>query len=190
MQGAGSVKEVMNDMRQKMDKAVQVVQREFSNLRTGRASTHLVENIMVNYYNTPTPLKQLATLSTPDAKSIAIAPWDASNLKAIESGIQKSDLNLTPTNDGKVVRLQLPHLTQERREELKKVVKAIAEDGRVSLRTIRRDANDVVKKMGADKKIPEDERFKAQDAIQKLTDKHIHEVEEFLKNKEQELSEF
>jgi ribosome recycling factor len=189
MQGAGNVKDVMSEMKQKMDKSVQVVQREFSNLRTGRASTHLVENIMVSYYNTPTPLKQLATISTTDAKTIAIAPWDGSNIKAIESAIQKSDLNLTPVNDGKVVRVQLPPLTSERRLELVKVAKQIAEDGRVSARGARHEAIEKVKKLEKDKVISEDESRKAQKDVQTATDEHVKKVDELLTVKEKEITE-
>jgi len=189
MQEAGKVKEVISEMKQKMDKSVQVVQREFSNLRTGRASTHLVENIMVNYYNTPTPLKQLATLSTPDAKSIAIAPWDISNIKSVEAAIQKSDLNLTPSSDGKVIRVQLPPLTSERRAELAKVAKQIAEDGRVSIRTSRHEAIERVKKQEKDKLISEDDSRKAQKDIQAATDEHVHKIDEMLGAKEKEITE-
>ena len=183
-------KDILHDTDVKMKKSIEATRRGFSEIRTGRASPHLVEGIHVDYYGAPTILKSLASIAVPDARLIVIQPWDASVIPEVEKAIQKSNLGITPMNDGKVIRLQLPHLTQERREELKKVVKEIAEEGRVSLRTIRRDANEVVKKLEADKKIPEDERFKTQDAIQKVTDKHIKEIEDLLKEKEKELSEF
>ncbi len=183
-------KDILHDTDVKMKKSIEATRRGFSEIRTGRASPHLVEGIHVDYYGAPTILKSLASITVPDARLIVIQPWDASVIPEVEKAIQKSNLGITPMNDGKVIRLQLPHLTQERREELKKVVKEIAEEGRISLRTIRRDANEAIKKLEADKKIPEDERFKTQDAIQKVTDKHIHEIEDFLKDKEKELLEF
>jgi len=189
MQTSTGSKEVINEMKQKMDKSVQAIQREFSNLRTGRASTHLVENVQVNFYNTPTPLKQVATLSTPDPKSIAIAPWDVSQLKAIETAIQKSDLGLTPTNDGKVVRIQLPPLTVERRSELVKVAKRISEEGRVSVRAARHEAVEKVKKQEKDKTITEDESRKLQKDIQVSTDEHVKKIDDMLATKEKEITE-
>ncbi len=183
-------KDILHDTQTKMNKAVEATRRGFSEIRTGRASPHLVEGIHVDYYGAPTILKSLASITVPDARLIVIQPWDASAIPEVEKAIAKSSLGITPMNDGKVIRLQLPHLTQERREELKKVVKDIAEEGRISLRTIRRDANEIIKKLEADKKIPEDERFKTQDEVQKVTDKHVHEIENILKDKEKELSEF
>ncbi len=185
-----ATKDILRDTEAKMKKAIEATRRGFSEIRTGRASPHLVEGIHVDYYGTPTILKSLASITVPDARLIVIQPWDASVIPEVEKAIAKSNLGITPMNDGKVIRLQLPHLTQERREELKKVVKDIAEEGRISLRTIRRDANEVVKKLESDKKIPEDERFKTQDEIQKITDRHVQEIENVLKDKEKELSEF
>ncbi|MGE5280125.1 MAG: ribosome recycling factor [Deltaproteobacteria bacterium] len=183
-------KEILQDVDGKMKKSIEATRRGFSEIRTGRASPHLVEGLHIDYYGTPTILKSLASITVPDARLIVIQPWDASAIPEIEKAIAQSNLGITPMNDGKIVRLQLPHLTQERREELKKVVKDIAEEGRVSLRTIRRDANDAVKKLESDKKIPEDEKFKAQDQIQKVTDRHIKDIDDLLKEKEKELSEF
>jgi ribosome recycling factor len=183
-------KDILHDTDVKMKKSIEATRRGFSEIRTGRASPHLVEGIHVDYYGAPTILKSLASITVPDARLIVIQPWDVSVIPEVEKAILKSNLGITPMNDGKIVRLQLPHLTQERREELKKVVKEIAEEGRVSLRTIRRDANDAVKKLEADKKIPEDEKFKAQDQIQKVTDRHIKEIDDLLGEKEKELSEF
>jgi ribosome recycling factor len=189
MQAPATAKDALNDVKQKMDKSVQAIQREFANLRTGRASTHLVENVQVNFYNTPTPLKQVAALSTPDPKSISIAPWDVSQIKAIETAIQKSDLGLTPTNDGKVVRIQLPSLTAERRAELAKVGKRIAEEGRVSVRSARHEAVEKIKKLEKDKVISEDESRKYQKDIQTVTDEHVRKIDEALASKEKEITE-
>lgn len=184
----GNVNSILKDMNVKMDKSLEVTQKEFSNLRTGRANTHLVENIQVNYYNTPTPLKQLATISTPDAKTVAIAPWDATQIKQIETAIQKSDLGLTPNNDGKVVRVQVPPLTQERRTELVKLVKKIAEEGRVSVRGARHEAIEKIKKLEKDHQIPEDESRKKQKEIQNATDGHIKKIDEAFAKKEGEIT--
>jgi ribosome recycling factor len=183
-------KEMVRDTETKMKKSIEATRRNFTEIRTGRASPHLVEGIHVDYYGTPTILKSMAQITVPDARLIVIQPWDVSIIPEIEKAITKSNLGINPINDGKVVRLQLPQLTQERREELKKVVKTMAEDGRVSLRTIRRDANEVIKKLESDKKIPEDERFTAQEEVQKMTDKFMAELETILKEKDKELSEF
>jgi ribosome recycling factor len=181
-----SVKEVMHDAESKMKKTVEATQREFAAIRTGRASTALVEGIRVNYYDTPTPLKQVAAISAPDARLIVIQPWDKTILGEVERAILKSDIGITPTNDGKVVRLSIPPLTDERRAELDKILKKIAEDGRVSLRTGRHSAIEHVRKIEKDKLITEDDKFKAQDEIQKLTDKYIKEIDTLLAANEKE----
>jgi ribosome recycling factor len=185
-----TIKDVLRNTEEKMKKAIEACNREFSEIRTGRASPSLVEGLHVDYYGTPTLLKQIASISIPDARLIVIQPWDPSALAEIEKAILKSNLGITPSNDGKIIRLSIPQLSKERREELTKVVKNMAEDGRVSLRTIRRDANEDVKKLENDKMISEDDRFRAQDEIQKLTDKYIEKIEEILKNKEKELTDF
>jgi ribosome recycling factor len=182
-------KEIIRDSEGKMKKSLEASRRNFSEIRTGRANPHMVEGLHVDYYGTPTVLKSLAQITVPDARLIVIQPWDASVIPEIEKTIQKSSLGITPFNDGKLIRLQIPQLTQERREEMRKVVKAMAEDGRVSLRTIRRDTNEAIKKLESDKAIAEDERFKAQDEVQKMTDKHMAELENLLKEKEKELTE-
>ena len=184
-----TLKEVMHEAHDKMLKTNEAVQREFSTIRTGRASSALVEGIKVDYYGTSTPLKQLSNISTPDPKLIVIQPWDTSILGEIEKAILKSDLGITPLNDGRVIRLGIPQLTQERREELVKVIKKMAEDGRVSIRSIRRDINERLKKLEKDKIATEDESFKSTEEIQKLTDKHIKEIDELLAKKEKELME-
>jgi len=183
-------KEVLRDTEDKMKKAEEAVIREFSEVRTGRANPHLVEGIKIDYYGTPTLLKQLASISVPDARLIVIQPWDPSAIQEIEKAILKSNLGLNPVNDGKVVRVPIPQLSKERREEMIKMVKELTEKGRVSLRTIRRDSNDLIKKVEQEKKVSEDDRFKTQEEIQKLTDRHIANIDNLLKEKEKELTEF
>lgn len=185
-----NIKEIIHTTEDKMKKTIESVTREFSEIRTGRANPQLVEGMLVNYCDTPMPLKQLASISIPDARLIAIQPWDVSAIAEIEKAVLKSNLGITPNNDGKVVRLSIPQLSKERREELAKVVHKMAEDGRVSLRTIRRDSNEEIKKLEKDKAVGEDERFKSQDEIQKLTDRYIAKIDEVLKAKEKELIEF
>lgn len=183
-------KEILKDTEDKMKHALDSMMREFSEVRTGRANPHLVEGIKVDYYGTPTLLKQIASISVPDARLIIIQPWDITAIAEIEKAILKSNLGLNPTNDGKIVRLSVPQLSKERREELAKLVKDISEKSRISLRTIRRDANELAKKMEQEKKITEDDKFKTQEDIQKLTDKYIEKVDSVLKDKEKELAEF
>lgn len=146
-------RDIVKETDTKMKKALEAVRRNFSEIKTGRASPHLVEGLHVDYYGAPTLLKAIASITAPDARLLLIQPWDASIIPEIEKAIQKSSIGIAPVNDGKVIRLQIPQLNQERREELKKVVKTMAEDGRVSLRTIRRDANDAIKKLETDKVI-------------------------------------
>ncbi|MFH0764046.1 MAG: ribosome recycling factor [Candidatus Omnitrophota bacterium] len=183
-----TVKEIMHDTETKMKKTVEATGREFSTIRTGRASTGIVEGIKVDYYGALTPLKQLAAVSTPDARLVVIQPWDKGSMAEIEKAILKSEIGITPTNDGKVIRLSIPPLTQERRAELDKILKKIAEDGRVSLRTARHAAIESVRKSEKDKVITEDEKFKGQDDIQKLTDKYIKEIDNALAAKEKEIA--
>ncbi|MDD5617529.1 MAG: ribosome recycling factor [Candidatus Omnitrophica bacterium] len=184
------VKEILKDTEDKMKHALDSMMREFSEVRTGRANPHLVEGIKVDYYGTPTLLKQIASISVPDARLIVIQPWDISAIAEIEKAILKSNLGLNPANDGKIIRLSVPQLSKERREELAKLVKDISEKSRISLRTVRRDANELAKKMEQEKKITEDDKFKTQEDIQKLTDKYIEKVDSVLKDKEKELAEF
>jgi len=184
-----SVKDILRDAEDRMKKSTEVLAHEFSTVRTGRATPALVDGIKVDYFGTPTPLKSLAAISTPDAKLIVIQPWDASVCGDIEKAILKSELGITPVNDGKLIRLQIPDLSKERRIELAKVVKKMAEDGRISVRNIRHSAIEHIKKIEKDKIITEDERFTGQDAIQKLTDKYIAKVEELLAAKEKEITE-
>jgi ribosome recycling factor len=183
-----TIKELLHDTETKMKKTVEATQREFATVRTGRASSAILDNIRVDYYGTPTPLKQMAAVTTPDARLVMVQPWDKNVLPEIEKAILKSDVGITPTNDGKVIRLSIPPLTQERRAELDKVLKKIAEDGHISVRTGRHAAMEAVKKMEKDKAATEDERFKAQEDIQKLTDKYIKEIDTVLAAKEKEIS--
>lgn len=182
-----TVKEVLHETEAKMKKTVEATQRDFSSVRTGRASIALVDNIKVDYYGAVTPLKQLAAVTTPDARLVVIQPWDKNSLVDIEKALLKSDLGITPGNDGKVIRLTIPPLTQERRSELDKVLKKIAEDGHISIRTGRHAALEIIKKLEKDKAITEDDRFKASEDIQKLTDKYVKEIDTILAAKEKDI---
>lgn len=183
-----SVTDVLHDVESKMKKTLESVKREFSTIRTGHASTALVEGIRVDYYGQEVPLRQLAGISTPDAKLILIQPWDPKSLGDIEKAILKSDVGITPTNDGKVIRLSVPPLTQERREELVRLVKKMEEDGKVSLRSTRHASIEAVDKLEKDKKITEDEKFKGHKDIQNLTDKYSKEIDTLFKAKEKEIT--
>lgn len=170
-----------------MEKALQSLMGELKKVRTGRAQVSMLDSIKVNYYGTPTPLNQVSALSTPDARSFLISPWETSILKEIEAAIVKSDLGMSPMNDGKVIRLKVPELTEERRRDLVKNVKKICEDARVAVRMVRRDANDELKKALKDKLISEDENKRQQDEVQKLTDDYIEKVDGLAEDKEKEL---
>jgi ribosome recycling factor len=163
--------------------------KEFASIRTGRASLALLDGIMVNYYDTLTPLQQLASLSIPESRQMAIQPWDPKAIPDIEKAILKSDLGLTPMNDGKMIRMNIPPLTEERRKQLVKIVKKKAEEAKVAVRNIRRDANEDLKKLEKEKHLSEDEVKKAQDEIQKITDSYITRVDDVLANKEKEIME-
>lgn len=182
-----NIKEIISETQVKMDKVIESVKREFLEVRTGRANPALVEGMRIDYYGTPTLLKQLAAISMPDARLLMIQPWDVSVIPEVEKAISQSNLGVTPNNDGKIIRLSFPQISKERRDELAKLVKQMAEDGRVSLRTIRRDANEAIKKLESDSAISEDDRFKTQDQIQKITDKYIEKIDLILKEKEKEL---
>lgn len=184
------IQAVMKDAETRMQGAIDVLQREFAGVRTGRASTGLLEGIRVDYYGTPTSVNQVASLSVPDPKTLLIQPWEPSMLPAIEKAILKSDLGLTPANDGKVIRLVMPPLTEERRRQLAKAVGKLAEDCRVAVRNIRHEANKKVKALEKEKKVSEDDSRRGQDQVQKLTDKCIQRVDELLKKKEQEILAF
>jgi ribosome recycling factor len=174
---------------ERMTRSIDVLKKELASIRTGRASLALLDGIMVNYYNTPTPLQQVASLSIPDSRQIAVQPWDQKVIPDIEKAILKSDLGLTPINDGKMIRMNIPPLTEERRKQLVKTVKKRAEDTKVAIRNIRRDTNDEMKKMEKEKHLSEDVVKKTHDEIQKITDSFIQKVDEVLKNKEKEIME-
>ena len=178
---------VLLDSEERMEKAIATLDREFGRLRTGRASTNLVDNIKVDYYGTPTPISQLASVAVPDSRTITIQPWDRGAFGGVEKAILKSDLGLTPVNDGKIIRISIPPLTEERRKELGKVARKYGEEAKVAVRNVRRDANDQLKKLEKDKAISEDELKKATDDVQKLTDKFVAKVDEKCQAKEKEI---
>lgn len=180
----GDVKKAAQD---KMNKTINALMDELKKVRTGRAQVSMLDGVRVNYYGTLSPLSQVASVSTPDAKSFMIAPWETSILKEIEQAIVKSDLGLAPINDGKVIRLKVPDLTEERRKDLAKQVKKIAEESRVAIRMARRDANDEVKKALKDKAISEDENKKLEADIQKMTDDFIKKVDQISDEKEKSI---
>lgn len=174
---------------QRMEKSIAALKDEFNAIRTGRASASLFDKVRVDYYGTPTPLNQVATISVPEARSIVIQPFDKSLIGEIEKAIQKSELGLNPSNDGKLIRIAIPPLTAERRKELVKQAKATAENSRVAIRNIRRDGNDELKKMQKDSKLTEDELKAAEEALQKSTDKFIADINKLLEAKEKEITE-
>nr|WP_066635254.1 ribosome recycling factor [Desulfolucanica intricata] len=180
-------KAVIEDSESNMRKTVEVVKKEFASLRAGRATPALLDKITVDYYGTPTPINQLANVSVPEARLLVIQPWDKSVIPALEKAILKSDLGITPNNDGTVIRLAIPQLTEDRRKELVKVVKKKAEEGRVAVRNIRREANDILKSEQKDGNITEDDLRRSQDEVQKITDKYIKEIDKLLENKEKEI---
>jgi ribosome recycling factor len=180
---------VFEELKESMEKAIQALEKSFSKVRTGRASLALLDGIRVDYYGTSTPLNQLASLSVPESRLIVISPWDSSVLGAVEKAIQKSDLGLMPNNDGKLIRLSIPALTEERRRELVKVVRKMAEEAKVKQRNTRRDANEQLKTLKKDNDLPEDEFFNLQEEVQKLTDRYIEKTDAVLASKEKEIME-
>ena len=184
------VKAVLKEIEDNMKKAIEATKRELAELRSGRANPKMVEGIRVNYYGTPTLLKELATIGIPEARMIVISPYDPSSVKEIEKAILQSELGITPVGDSKVIRLIVPPLSEERREELIKIVKKTVEEGKVSIRTVRRDGKEKIKDLEKNKKISEDDRFKSEDQLQKITDKYIEEIDSILEEKEKELKEF
>jgi ribosome recycling factor len=181
------IRKILDEAQRKMEKALGLTRKEFQDIRTGRASIGIVEHLSVDYYNTPTPLRGLATISIPDARTIQIQPWDVSIVGEIERSILKSDLGLTPVNDGKVLRIQIPPLTEERRLELTKVIRRVAEEGRVAVRNIRHEAIEGVKALEKKKTISEDESHHGQKEVQKLTDRFTAEVDQAVAKKEAEI---
>jgi ribosome recycling factor len=174
---------------EKMKKAIETLKEEFATIRAGRANPHILDKVMVDYYGVPTPIPQVASITVPEARMIVIQPWEARMLKEIGKAIQKSDLGVNPTNDGKVIRLIFPELTEERRKELVKQVKKMAEDAKVAIRNIRREALDEYKKMKKNNEITEDDLKDAEEDVQKLHDKYIEQIEKLLSAKEKEIME-
>ena len=183
------VDEIFEDLKERMGKSVEALKREYSRLRTGRASISLLDGIRVSYYDTLTPLNQMASLAVPEPRLIVIQPWDKMAIGEIEKAILKSELGLTPMNDGKVIRISIPPLTEERRKELVKVARKMAEDNKVAIRNIRRDANEMLKDLKNEKEITEDDLYRSQDEVQKITDQFISEVDELCTVKEEEILE-
>jgi ribosome recycling factor len=183
------IEDFINDATQRMDKSVEATQEHFNSVRTGRAAPALLDRITVDYYGTPTPLKNLATINAPEPRLLTIQPFDPSSVKQIEKTIQESDLGLTPSNDGKVIRLPIPQLTEERRKELVKVVRHMAEEGRVAVRNVRRDAIKHLEELVRNGDVGDDEERAAEGRVQKLTDGHTSKIDELLKRKEAEIME-
>jgi ribosome recycling factor len=184
-----TIDEFVADATRRMDKSVETAAHEFTTVRTGRASAALLDRIQVDYYGTATPLKQLATINVPEPRLLTIQPYDPSSIKAIERAIQESDLGLTPSNDGKIIRLPIPQLTEERRKELVKVVRGLAEEGRVAVRNVRRDVMHHLKELVREGEVGDDEERRAEERVQKLTDEHTSKIDELLKRKEAEIME-
>jgi ribosome recycling factor len=183
------IDDLMQDASRRMDRSVESTRGSFNTVRTGRASAALLDRIEIDYYGQRTPLKQLASVNVPEPRMLTIQPYDPSSIKAIEKAIQESDLGLTPSNDGKLVRLPIPQLTEERRKELVKVVRQIAEDGKVAIRNVRRDADKHLKELKTKGEVGEDDERRAEDRVQKLTDEHTGKIDDLLKRKEAEITE-
>ncbi len=181
--------ELKRKTNERMSKTIEALKKDFASIRTGRASLALLDGIMVNYYNTPTPLQQVASLSIPESRLIAIQPWDPKVIPDIEKAILKSDLGLTPINDGKMIRINIPSLTEERRKQLVKTVRKKAEEAKIAIRNIRRDIIEEIKKLEKEKHISEDVVKKSQDETQKITDSFIAKIDEVLAHKEKEIME-
>ena len=183
------IDELLDDAREHMDKSVEATRGKFGSVRTGRASPALLDRIMVDYYGAMTPLRQLATISAPEARLLTIQPYDKSSIKAIERSIQESDLGLTPNNDGAIIRLQVPELTEERRRQLVKVVRGLAEEGKVAIRNIRRDTMHDLRELRDAGEAGSDDEHRAEESLQKLTDEKVTELDALVKGKEEEILE-
>ena len=184
-----TVDELIQDAQKRMDSSVEHTRTEFNTVRTGRASAALLDRVQIDYYGQQTPLKQLATINVPEPRMLTIQPFDPSSIKAIEKAIQESDLGLTPSNDGKLIRLPMPQPTEERRKELVKVVRKIAEEGRVAVRNVRRDTVHHLKELTNKKEVGSDDEHRAEERVQKLTDDHTKTIDDLLKHKEAEIME-
>ena len=184
------IESIYQETKESMGKSVEALKNELKRIRTGRASLSILDGIKVDYYGTLTPLNQMATLAVPESRLITIQPWDVSVVKDIEKAILKSDLGLTPSSDGKIIRISIPQLTEERRKELVKVVHKVCEEYKVSVRNFRRDSNELLKSIKKDGEITEDDSFKSQEQVQKITDEHIKLIDECYQEKEKEILEF
>jgi ribosome recycling factor len=183
------IDDFIQDATRRMDRSIEAAHEHFNTVRTGRASAALLDRIQVDYYGTATPLKQLATINAPEARLLTIQPFDPSSIKTIERAIQESDLGLTPSNDGKLIRLPIPQLTEERRKELVRVVRQMAEESRVAVRNVRRDVMHDLKELVHNGDVGDDEERRAEERVQKLTDEHVKRIDELLKGKEAEIME-
>jgi ribosome recycling factor len=183
------IEDFLADATRRMDRSIESTRQEFNSVRTGRASAALLDRIVIDYYGTATPLKNLATIGTPEARLLTVQPFDPTSLKAIEKAIQESDLGLQPSNDGKLIRLPIPSLTEERRKELVKVVRRYAEDGKVAIRNVRRDVMRHLEELVKNGDVGDDEERRAENQVQKLTDEHTKAIDELLKHKEAEIME-
>lgn len=183
------IDDLLADAVRRMDKSVETTAHEFTTIRTGRASAALLDRVSVDYYGQKTPLKQLATVNVPESQLLTVQPYDPGSVKAIERAIQESDLGLTPSNDGRLIRLPIPQLTEERRKELVKVVRSLAEEGRVAIRNVRRDVMHDLKELVREGEVGDDEERRAEERLQKLTDDHVGKIGELLKRKEEEIME-
>src|SRR5881227_1176936 len=184
-----TAEELISGAHDRMVKSVEHARSEFATVRTGRASASLLDRIEVDYYGTQTPLRQLSTINVPEPRMLTVQPFDPSSIKAIEKAVQESDLGLTPSNDGKLIRLPIPQLTEERRKELVRVVRGIAEDGRVAVRNVRRDVMHDLRELKKEGDVGGDDEHRAEESLQKLTDERVHEIDNLLKGKEQEILE-
>ncbi len=184
-----SIDEFLKDATTRMSKSVDATHEHFNSVRTGRASTALLDRIQIDYYGTPTPLKNIATINVPEARLLTIQPFDPSAAKQIERAIQESDLGLTPSNDGKVIRLPIPQLTEERRKDLVKLVRHMAEEGRIAVRNVRRDVMKHLEELVKNGEVGDDEERAAEARVQKVTDEHVHKIDDLLKHKEAEIME-
>ena len=187
MAGIPALKELSGDLKHRMDQAVATFQANLASTRTGRASVHMLDQVKVDYYGTPTPISQMAQVSTPEAQLILISPWDPTVLKEIEKALRTSDLGLNPQTDGKVIRVPIPAMTEERRRDVVKHLNRVLEEHRTAIRNVRRDGNDALKKLAKEKKISEDDEKRALEEVQKMTDEEIRRMEELSRKKEAEV---
>ncbi|HEY5873116.1 MAG TPA: ribosome recycling factor [Gaiellaceae bacterium] len=184
-----AIEDFLADAKRRMDKSIEATHHEFNSIRTGRASPALLDRITIDYYGTPTPLKSLASISAPEARLLVVQPFDPGSIKNIERAVQESDLGLTPSNDGKIVRLPIPALTEERRKDLVKVVRRVAEDGKVAIRNVRRDVMQHLKELVVNGEVGDDEERRAEQQVQKITDDHTKSIDDLLKSKEADIME-